>query len=266
MTDFLTSLTARSFGREPAIRPRVTSLFEPVRNQNAAPREALSTDPETPILNEVEQESDRERQVSRPMSALREDVNARNVPRPANASPISAVVPPPQVDAAARITAVFVNPREEEKKNIPPTNKSPANRTPQPDENVKEPAPLLHPYLPENAPKRAVTSLPVAARTHDELSVQEHRGLVLPPKAATDLTAQMKSAASAMNAGLNVAPRNKTITDSMALAPEPSVHVTIGRIEVRATSETKQLSRSRSASPVMSLEEYLHRRTQRGGQ
>jgi len=264
MTDFLTSLTARSFGTESAIRPRVTSLFEPVCNQNAALRETPAPDPETLIVNEVEQESDRERRVTRPMLGLSEDVP--NVSRPANVAPISVLVPPPQVDTPARKSAVLVNPREDEEKDSPPTSKSPAKRTPRPEENLKESVPPLRPYLPENDPKRVVTSLPVAARTRDEFSTQEHRGLVLPPKAATDLTAQMKSAASAMNAGLNVAMRNKTITDSPAPAPEPSVHVTIGRIEVRATSETKQLSRPRSASPVMSLEEYLHRRTQRGGQ
>ena len=263
MTDFLTSLTARSFGTEPAIRPRLTALFEPVPNQNAALRETPATDPETLIVNEVEPEWDRERQVARPRLGLSEDV--RNVPRPANVAPISAVVRPPQVDSAAGRTAVLVNPREEDEKDSPTTGKSPAKRIPRPEESLTESAPPLRPYLPESAPKREDTSLPAAARTGDEFSAQEHRGLVLPPKAATDLTAQMKSAASAMNAGLNVAARNKTLTDSLGLAPESSVHVTIGRIEVRATSETKQLSRPRSASPVMSLEEYLHRRTQRGG-
>jgi hypothetical protein len=33
---------------------------------------------------------------------------------------------------------------------------------------------------------------------------------------------------------------------------------------VRATSESKPVGRPRAASPVMSLEDYLHRRTQRG--
>jgi hypothetical protein len=33
---------------------------------------------------------------------------------------------------------------------------------------------------------------------------------------------------------------------------------------VRATSESKNVGRPRAASPVMSLEEYLHRRTQGG--
>jgi hypothetical protein len=91
---------------------------------------------------------------------------------------------------------------------------------------------------------------------------------VLPPKAITDLTAQMKNAALAMNVAPYARMREKAGRASPVPATElePSVHVTIGRIEVRATSESKQASRSRAASPVMSLEEYLRRRTQRGGQ
>jgi len=143
-----------------------------------------------------------------------------------------------------------------------------SGRAPLREESAREFAPPLRPAVPENFPKREVASVPAVARTHDEFSGQEHRGLVVTPKAATDLTAQMRSAASAMNASLNLPPRHKTMADSPALAAEtePSVHVTIGRIEVRATSESKQAGRPRSASPVMSLEEYLHRRTQRGGQ
>ena len=74
MTDFLTSLTARSFGRETAIRPRVASLFEPVRNGDAAFREAPAAEPvETAIAREVEVESDGERKMNHPAPALQED-------------------------------------------------------------------------------------------------------------------------------------------------------------------------------------------------
>lgn len=46
---------------------------------------------------------------------------------------------------------------------------------------------------------------------------------------------------------------------------EPVINVTIGRIEVRATvSQQKQTPKSESRTPVMSLEEYLRRRS--GGQ
>ena len=48
--------------------------------------------------------------------------------------------------------------------------------------------------------------------------------------------------------------------------PDTTIHVTIGRIEVRATSSTgSPPQRQRSSPPVMSLEEYLRRRASGGG-
>jgi hypothetical protein len=44
--------------------------------------------------------------------------------------------------------------------------------------------------------------------------------------------------------------------------PEPTVHVTIGRIEVRATPPPVKSQKERWKPPVMSLDEYLSR--QRG--
>ena len=108
----------------------------------------------------------------------------------------------------------------------------------------------------------------VTANTRDESLEHEHRGLVLPPGIASELTAQMKNAASAINTGINASARDNMKTDSSTLAAEsePTIHVTIGRIEVRATSESGPASRTRAASPVISLEEYLHRSAQRGSQ
>jgi hypothetical protein len=47
------------------------------------------------------------------------------------------------------------------------------------------------------------------------------------------------------------------------LAPTPTIQVTIGRIEVRATPPATQPPKPRTASPVMSLDEYL--RLRQGG-
>jgi hypothetical protein len=46
--------------------------------------------------------------------------------------------------------------------------------------------------------------------------------------------------------------------------PEPTIHVTIGRVEVRATSEAEPRARRKEeASPVMTLDEYLRKRGSR---
>jgi hypothetical protein len=135
-------------------------------------------------------------------------------------------------------------------------------------ENANESEPALRSHSEDGTPKRVSTRTAAASAIRDESSENDHRGLVLPPKLFPELKAQMKNAALAMNVGPGTPKREKAGSAWPALPaePEPSVHVTIGRIEVRATSESKQAGRPRTASPVMSLEEYLHRRTQRGGQ
>jgi hypothetical protein len=49
-----------------------------------------------------------------------------------------------------------------------------------------------------------------------------------------------------------------------AFQPQPTIHVTIGRIEVRAVQSSQSPARSRAATPVMNLDDYLKRRSQGG--
>lgn len=49
-------------------------------------------------------------------------------------------------------------------------------------------------------------------------------------------------------------------TSSLSKPSEPSIQVTIGRIEVRATQQQLPAQQERSASPVMSLDEYLRKK------
>jgi hypothetical protein len=67
-----------------------------------------------------------------------------------------------------------------------------------------------------------------------------------------------------------LAPRSAEVRRSAASSQfkpaEPTIQVTIGRIEVRATAQPPSARRERTASPVMSLDEYLRSREKRGGQ
>lgn len=49
-----------------------------------------------------------------------------------------------------------------------------------------------------------------------------------------------------------------------AIQPQPTIHVTIGRIEVRAVQSSQSPPKSRAATPVMNLDDYLQRRSQGG--
>jgi hypothetical protein len=279
MTDFLTSVTARSFGAETAIRPRVASLFEPVRSSDTALRDAPPEEPGAAVVaSEVEAASGGARK------KLSEDDLA------------SAVVPQPRLTSAPRDTSVPVDKTMEKaeatvaakiRPHRTPTSSHPENPiVPNPsfsgrtDEVAREtpqrtqffqaansnvsPASSSRSDTEDGAPKRVPARALATSPTHDEPFELNHRGLVLAPKIVDELTARMKNAAAAMNAGSSGPARKKREYESPAADPEPSVHVTIGRIEVRATSESKHVGPTRAASAVMSLEEYLNRRTQRG--
>jgi hypothetical protein len=263
MTDFLTSLTARSFAAETAIRPRVASLFEPVRNGDAVLREAAAEEPiETATAREVEGESHGERRMSGPAPALREN-EAKDSKHSASANVVMAVVQPPRGDSERGRTTIREDERWEADNAVVAAKVRPRKPLLSPEEDSDESAPALRADSEGGPPKRVSARALIAYSTPDESFEKDQRGLVLPPKVTPELTAQMKSAL-AMNVGLSAPAREKAGIPLPPPAAEPSVHVTIGRIEVRATSESKQMGRPRPASPVMSLEEYLHRRAQRG--
>ncbi|HUH61507.1 MAG TPA: hypothetical protein VLZ50_00865 [Terracidiphilus sp.] len=96
----------------------------------------------------------------------------------------------------------------------------------------------------------------------------DEAALMPPSQTIADLAERMRDAAALMNAAI-VAPKRESSRDidrSAMAAAEPVVHVTIGWVEVRATTETQRESKAKVASPVMGLEDYLQRRAQRGGQ
>jgi hypothetical protein len=51
-------------------------------------------------------------------------------------------------------------------------------------------------------------------------------------------------------------------TNRRAGQPQPTIHVTIGRVEVRAVQSSPAQTKSRTATPVMNLDDYLRRRSQ----
>lgn len=262
MMDFLTSVTERSFVAETAIRPRVASLFEPVERANVP---CIEKPPagrvEMTVAGEIAVESGREPKISSPAPALQEHgkVNDANFARP-----VSLVVsPPPMNSEHARTSSSSEETRDGEA--VPVALKKPERQTRRSQEDQSAREPELREDVEKSVRERPLARVPMTTNAREEAQ-KVRRGLVLPPKTASELTAQMKTAASAMNAGNAAMEKQRDASPVAMPEQEPSVHVTIGRIEVRATSESKQVSRPRSVSPVMSLEEYLHRRTQRGSQ
>lgn len=93
------------------------------------------------------------------------------------------------------------------------------------------------------------------------------RGLLVPSRRGVEIAADLQNAVSAWSAKPRErgdGPQRATMEE--AAQAERHVHVTIGRIEVRAASGEKAPARERPVSPVMGLDEYLRRQVRRGGQ
>jgi hypothetical protein len=268
MTDFLTSLTARSFGNETGIRPRAASLFEPLRTEDSVPREAPTAEPnETAISREVDAASGGERRMRPPDLTKPESEKAKEAMHDAQEDLSSVVASQPRGDSAGRKRSISDTKGWQEEDSavaatVPPRRFSTSQRQTS-SETYASSFPYSHL---DAAPKWVSPKVSGSSLSRGEFVEKDNRGLVVPPKVAAGVAMQMGNAAAAMNAEPGAPKREKASSASPALttASEPSVHVTIGRIEVRAVSESKPAGRARAASPVMSLEEYLHRRTQRG--
>jgi hypothetical protein len=61
-------------------------------------------------------------------------------------------------------------------------------------------------------------------------------------------------------------PAGMMLPSSSQTAPEPTIQVTIGRIEIRAEREPSTLRKAAPTPPVMALDEYLRQKNARAGQ
>jgi hypothetical protein len=61
--------------------------------------------------------------------------------------------------------------------------------------------------------------------------------------------------------GLEKSPLGQTPAPS-----QPTIHVTIGRVEVRAVQQAQSPTKNRASQPLMTLDDYLRRRSQGSGQ
>ena len=306
MSDFLTSLVARSFGTAPVIRPRVTSLFEPVRGDTAALRNTFDRrDEETIAVQEEEvtaQVSANRRSQAPPRTLSRTDDAPATIPaRDEIAEPSVAMHAPqphggpeqsqaPETLLEKHETNILLEPRARAVADDWLTAEDTANGEPElrlsknlpvevvnvPDvkrQSTKDDKPILL-VPPRVAP--AMADVERIVRVTDDSSVaggsaqpvrdrpetRDEPGQLIPPK----LPAELRMSDLAPSARPRRLQREEARVVADTPAAEPTVQVTIGRIEVRASKENAHSSRMPAASPVMPLDEYLRKRAQRVGQ
>jgi hypothetical protein len=263
MTDFVTSLIARSYNEQPALKPRVASLFEPAANVDFTHAEGPGTrSVETPFIGEMDVESEVMPNVSRPVKIVRGERSAAQ----ADYAPAAESVTPLSFRATQARLAL-----ESTEKRVPEPavasvrpRKSPSRAK---EEHDSEPAIDVRTAITEPGPKFLPPRMAALPNLRERSFQHEQRGeLVIAPQAVPEIAVPLKRTGSQRDTDLEDRAQRRAASASPAVtaSAERTVNVTIGRIEVRATTESTRPQRSRPASPVISLEDYLLRRSQGG--
>lgn len=284
MGNFLSNLTRRSFTPVSGIRPRLASLFEPA---GAVPptEAALFADGEGETTAPAEEPT---------------GLFALVMPRPNEPKP-----GPQIADSSSEDDLPLRNTLEAEPEPQPPAferESAQPRLSPRPSHqtigSVKPERSTPHVAVLKSQPTAigshpsesgALAPSPATVRRDGRLSIENERSAPRPP--ATSMVAELparelpnlRSGQDVIPLSTNVVNRKSTagppLTPSVVRArkqsnrkfedsrpeAEPVIHVTIGRVEVRAEVSGHSPSRpDRTASPVMSLDEYLRRRAKRG--
>ena len=255
MSDFFSSLVARSYGDAPVIRPRVKSLFEPVR-RGAAGLEATLTSRNEETVEEREEEivaGERDGRKAEPRTRALPGSEEHAATR--SAGPVVTSIRPEHSVEPERntITERLIKKQETRVLLGEPRNIDAAPKSIPSAAIIQERNELPRKRVPE------ATTLP--AQVHP--AEKEKPGQLIPPK----VTPEMRIPDLVLNAKPQ---RQRKEEDSLprkeSQTAEPTVQVTIGRIEVRANRESPHSVRAAARPPVMSLDEYLRKQAQRAGQ
>ncbi|MBO0859244.1 MAG: hypothetical protein J2P21_12340 [Chloracidobacterium sp.] len=283
MNDYLTNLAARSLNPAPALRPRLRSRFDPVSPDPAKPlastpdRISLEKETETPYPSAIARD------------ALRSGALAAPAPAPAPTEDENETIGPPI--GPPRETSMRGSSMPADETTIARTHAH-ALSTIRPEpigifRNAAEDRAALDRSAPEivesNEAEAAVQTSPLKTRRpqrdprmHAEVlervvinEVIERRepGQIDDGALSESLLPAPKRSAisSQVIAQPRVTPFLEYRGEEKAAPPAPTVHVTIGRVEVRATQLTPQSSpKPRPSRPTMSLDDYLRRRGEGG--
>jgi hypothetical protein len=265
---FLSELLARSRGVADVVRPRVASLFEPQAaglpgdEGEAAPEQesetvAVPSEPDTAGRRPPQEPEVLAYTSSAPggIPAQRE-VDAVEIVEPVPSPRVSTeqpapVAPAPMPPARARESAARGDTRA-----LPETADTGVGRRSEADAGE----------LPAVAARARHVERDVAGRRAVPPATQP---LERQPPRPSELAARRPPAlGSPVPHRLLPPPRRPRFEaphgEERAPSSEPTVHVTIGRIEVRAVADQVPRRKERPASPVMSLDEYLASRSGKG--
>jgi hypothetical protein len=283
MADFLTNLVTRIREGADFVRPRLPSMFEPPEG-GAGGFSEIEITGDTARNGESppsEAQLSKSSEDSRASADLMPGLSQRRVHRSEITSSIG------ETDSATGETAPLGEPKRPGSGG--PKERAPAVTDARPIVAAARPAELAAHAMREQDSSSADVAppqmQPPAALAH-RTPVESDRARDVMRQHSTGLNRPLSVAAIVVPSGAPRAaidqplvntpsasrppkPRERPVRRQTSNAPvsEPTVHVTIGRIDVRAVSVAAPSARKeRDSSPVMSLDEYLRTRTPRGRQ
>jgi hypothetical protein len=302
VNNYLASIAARTLNTASLVRPRLHGRFDPAptasegsinrpqldrsrralwrsESESEATTSQVGNDAPTPqalLTNRAPSESNSLPEAERIQQHTRiealpirqpldagESLNAGNLPARESAEPIRAQPPKDKLD-----------PREAEPRPVPTVPREATTAIqPLPDKRAEQTSLTPHPVA---------TAKPVRERELQTIVIREERlpedsslrrdsGIKSPavPDAAprSNEIRSRESKASPVTVQSRITPLTESGPERLPLRqtraqPSPTIHVTIGRIEVRAVQQSQSPAKPRASQPVMNLDDYLRRRSQ----
>lgn len=242
MSDFLDRLAARAIGSETTLAPRLPSLFEPLQRAPVMPpADAGEVPPDrreaAPAMRAVPVEA--------PTSATPASTSAQSAVAPV--APIEHVVAAVSASAAASAAQHASAPSIVGERAATPAVDHPA-----------APSVSVRPVMPASPPPVQPRLARVAPDRQETARTPAPNGVLLPaPAPVFAATGAASTRSERTVAARAAAARAEGKADA---AREPVVHVSIGRLEVRATPAAAAPPRRRDGPQPGSLDDYLRQR------
>lgn len=248
MSDFLDRLASRAIGGETALVPRLSSLFEPLQNAPVLP---LGDEGEAPLLD-------------------------RDVLAVTSAAPAAVEVQPTHAAGPAERSRARAMPAEPPLVSEPEPAAAPAQR-----HTLRSPAlklgqrntPLGERLAALPTPSPAAATRPPSPVSPRQTRIAPARQAPAPQSANGSLRPAPVSVFDTPRTRPATAPSGQTAARRAPAAPagsesaassEPVVHVSIGRLEVRAAAATGAVPQRRDEPRPASLDDYLRQRGDKG--
>ena len=258
MSDFLTNLIQRALAPTSDLRPRLASRFEPQAGGELGSQVEIEQASEAgPLPNGETSSSPAEQPPQSPSSVpVREPLEARRTPVPrANAAQDTGLRPKVEPSSAPEPTRWGERTREPL-----PARSEPARESARPTGvrgDTYAAAPKASVREPTREPARMASRPEAAAQGEDKAAPPLQTRAV--SSAVKPLEVHPRKAPSPRPRSVPAAQQKHAEAHSSAPSTPPDIHVTIGRVEVRAVVPPAPANTAAKPAPMLSLDEYLQK-------